>query len=105
MTAGDVFEHNLATSTEKPTHKPVKDHVPITCLILRETQMAVLVKVAPWNYEDEQQHPQGKDEWFPLSQVSYINNIQDVLSARENAPYTDTIHVAKWLCDKKGLDY
>ena len=90
-------------------HKPIKDHVPVRCLILRETTVAILVELAPCNFPDDEQPTHKRHEWFPLSQVSYINNIQDVMNAHdadsEDGRYTDTIHVAKWLCDKKGLEY
>jgi len=70
---------------------PIKNHASIHCLILRETDKAILVKCE----ESE------KDEWFPLSQVSYINNVQHSTAVDSN--YPDTIHVATWLLDKKGL--
>ena len=86
-------------SKEKPEHKAIKDHKPLRCLILRETQAAILVEVMLTE----------KSEWFPLSQVSYINNVQDVLNSHDtdskDGHYTDTIHVAKWLLDKKGIKY
>ena len=91
--------HLDSHSTTKPAHKAIKDHKPVRCLIMRETQAAILVEVMLTE----------KSEWFPLSQVSYINNIQDVMAARDadskDGRYTDTIHVAKWLLDKKGIEY
>lgn len=101
--------HLDSHSTTKPAHKAIKDHKPVRCLIMRETQAAILVEVAPCNYPEGERPVKGNTEWFPLSQVSYINNLQDVMAAHdadsEDGRYTDTIHVAKWLLDKKGMGY
>ena len=70
---------------------PIKGHASISCLILRETDKAILVTC----------EETGSNEWFPLSQVSYINNIQDSEIA-DNSAYPDTVHVATWLLDKKN---
>ena len=84
---------DVLATTPKGTVKPIAGYVPIKCLILRETQLAILVTV----------EATLKNEWFPLSQVSHINNIQAVLNVTPGEVYSDTLHVAKWLADKKGI--
>ena len=84
---------DIIVTTPKGTVKPIAGHVPIKCLILCETQLAILVTV----------EATLKNEWFPLSQVSHINNIQAVLNGTPGEVYSDTLHVAKWLADRKGI--
>lgn len=87
----------IAPGNMQGIHKPIKDHAVVQCLILRETEKAILVTV-----EDTR-----TDEWFPLSQVSYIYNTPIVMAEEgyEDEEFPDTIHVAKWLLDKKGIGY
>jgi len=102
-------EHFESLNPAKPAAHTVKDHVAIRCLILRETQAAILVELAPCNSPEDEQPLKPKTEWFPLAQVSYINNIQDVMKAHDadskRGKYTDTIHVAKWPLNKRGIQY
>lgn len=82
-------------------HKPYprKNHGAIDCLILRETDKAILVT------------PKQTEEtiWFPLSQVSYIciasRNSENPDSLDKMSAYPDTVHVATWILNKAGLEY
>lgn len=96
FTIEDLFDNRPpedAALTPLPTgiHKPITGHAAVVCQYIRETEKALLVRVQATE----------QDEWFPLSQISYIYNDTD----HPEDEYPDTIHAAKWLLDKKRLRY
>jgi len=76
----------------KPLPKPaIKGYTVVPCIILHETEKAVLVQL----------EIAAAEFWFPLSYTNYIYRKHGYL--QQNTEFTDVIHVADWLIAKKGI--
>lgn len=70
-----------------------KDYVELKGRVIRETDAALLLMlIDPEGFEID-------SHWFPLSQIDKITRVAD------DSDDLDTILVAKWLVDKKNIDY
>jgi hypothetical protein len=97
---GTYVEHHnqfLAdTLLERPRPlAPKEGYTSISCRIIHDTDKAILVEIL------DEDTGRATEHWFPLSTLPFISRKKGY--GIVNQEYTDIIHAANWIVEKRGL--